>query len=100
TMKRGACGPRCGTRARLAAEASLPEPGIVGRVPIRSGRRADYSRVVFVISEQARQTRRYLPPEPFCRCSSRFMPLHWPFEPPSEPIKHCRKCENSFTQTD
>src|SRR5712692_5983830 len=27
TMKRGGCGPRCGTRARLAAEDSLP--GIV-----------------------------------------------------------------------
>src|SRR5438045_7772750 len=34
-MKRGGCGPRWGTSARLAAEESLP--GIVRRAPIRFG---------------------------------------------------------------
>src|SRR6266481_5301358 len=44
TMKRGGCGPRCGRRARLAAEESLP--GIVS-FDSREGRgqQADYSRV-------------------------------------------------------
>src|SRR2546429_8373726 len=44
TMKRGGCGPRCGRRARLAAEESMP--GIVS-FDSREGRgqQADYSRV-------------------------------------------------------
>src|SRR5439155_7987531 len=42
-MKREGCGARCRTSARLAAEESLP--GIVGRAPSGSGRRANYSRL-------------------------------------------------------
>src|SRR5258707_691847 len=59
TMKRGSCGLRCGTRARLAAEESLP--GIVSfdRARLGRGQQVDYSRVAARVSACLTARRRW-----------------------------------------
>jgi len=76
TMKRGSCGLRCGTRARLAAEESLP--GIVSfdRARLGRGQQVDYSRVAARVSACLTARRRWESARPGQKCRNIF--TFWP----------------------